>query len=424
MSLRGLSVKSGISEKARGISKEGAKVSATWIEIDLDAIINNYQEIISYLQPQSRLMAVVKADAYGMGAVEVARVLQEAGCEAFAVTTVAEGIILREHGIEAQILVLGPVLKDELNEALQNDLQLTLSGLGQIEDMEQCALSLGKTLQVHIKLETGMGRTGFFYENLEDLAKMLGGCCRVKAVGIYTHFARGAQRDRSYTQEQYTRFQKGVNRLEELGLSGLLKHVCNSAAFLDYPQWHHDFVRIGTLLIGHVPAPGFAGKLKLKDPWAAKTRIVQLRKVPKGTFVGYQSIYKTKKETQLAVIPVGYADGFGVIPHFVPQGFWDFIKIVIKNFLALFGIYLGGENATLQGQTVPVAGKVGMQLTILDVGDRPCQVGDEVIIPLRRTLASARIPRIYSKEKRILSKREIKEGYLPVKPEYVKIDHE
>lgn len=393
-------------------------MSATWIEIDLDAILNNYQEIVSHLQPLSRLMAVVKADAYGIGSVEVARVLQEAGCEAFAVTTVTEGIILREHGIHAQILVLGPVLKDELSESLQADLLLTLSSLEQIEDLEESASSLGKTAQVHIKLETGMGRTGFVYENLEDLARALGDCSWVKPVGIFTHFARGAQRDRTYTQEQYTRFQRGVNRLEELGMPGLLKHVCNSAAFLDYPEWHHDFVRIGTLLIGHVPAPGFAGKLKLSDPWLAKTRIVHLRKVPKGTFVGYQSVYQTKKETQLAVIPVGYADGFGLIPHLIPQGFWDFIKIVIKNFLALFGIYLGGENAILGGHTVPVAGKVGMQLTILDVGDRPCQVGDEVIIPLRRTLANARIPRIYRKNKRIFSKRGIEEGVLPFNPEY------
>lgn len=397
-------------------------MSATWIEVDLDAILNNYQEIVSHLQSQSRLMAVVKADAYGMGAVEVARVLQEAGCEAFAVTTVSEGVILRERGIDAPILVLGPVLKDEFAEALQANLLLALSSLEQISDLEQTALTLGKEAQVHIKLETGMGRTGFFYEDLEDLAQALGECSHVKSVGIFTHFARGAQRDRNYTQEQYTRFQRGVTRLEELGVSGLLKHVCNSAAFLDYPEWHHDFVRIGTLLIGHVPAPRFAGKLRLRDPWVAKTQIIHLRKVPKGTFAGYQSIYRTKKDTQLAVIPVGYADGFGLIPHLVPQGLWDFIKIVIKNFLALFGVYLGGEIVTLGGRTVPVAGKVGMQLTILDVGDNPCQLGDEVVIPLRRTLANPRITRIYRREKRICLKREMKEGFLPLYPEYANDD--
>lgn len=393
-------------------------MSETWIEVNLDAVLNNYQEIIGHLQPQSRLMAVVKADAYGMGAVQVAHVLQEAGCEAFAVTTVSEGIILREHGIDASILVLGPVLKEEVEEALQANLQLTLSSFGQIQSLEEFAADLGKTAQVHIKLETGMGRTGFFYEDLEDLAQALAANSHIKAVGVFTHLARAAQRDRTYTQEQYNHFQKGVKRLEELGVNGMLKHICNSAAFLDFPEWHLDFVRVGTLLIGHFPAPSFAGKLKLKDPWVAKTRIIHLRNVPKGTYVGYQSIYRTKKETQLAVIPVGYADGFGVVPHFVPQGFWDFIKIVIKNMLALFGVYLGGETVNLRGYAVPVAGKIGMQLTVLDVGNFSCQVGDEVVIPLRRTLANPRIDRIYCKDKTFFVKRGIKEGFLSLNTEY------
>lgn len=393
-------------------------MSGAWIEIDLDAVIHNYQEIVKHLQPESHVMAVVKGDGYGLGAVPMAQVLLEAGCEAFAVTTVSEGVILRQQGISAKILVLGPVLPDELAEALQADLMLTLSNLGQIADIEQTAIAIGKTAQVHIKLETGMGRTGFFYEDLEDLARALENSIHIKVLGIYTHLARAIQRDRSYSQEQFNRFQRGVNRLEELGLTGLWRHICNSAAFLDYPEWHLDFVRVATLLIGHAPSPGFAGRLTLRDPWIAKARIVQLRKVPKGTFVGYQSIYRTRKDTQLAVIPVGYADGFGVEPHFVPQGFWDFIKIVIKNFLALFGVYLGGETVRLNGHIVPVAGKVGMQLTVLDVGEADCHVGDEVVIPLRRTLANPRLTRIYSREKRIFTKRRLEEGFLPLHPEY------
>lgn len=393
-------------------------MSGTWIEVNLDAVLNNYQEILKYLQPQSRLMAVVKADAYGLGAIQVAQALQEAGCEAFAVTTVSEGIILREHGVSASILVLGPVLKEEVKKALEANLQVTLSSLEQIQALEEFAADLGKTAQVHIKLETGMGRTGFFDEDLEKLAQAFAESPHIKAVGVFTHLARAAQRDRSYTQEQYNRFQKGVKRLEELGMNGMLKHICNSAAFLDNPEWHLDFVRVGTLLIGHLPAPSFAGKLKLEDPWVAKTRIIHLRNVPKGTYVGYQSIYRTKKKTQLAVIPVGYADGFGVVPHFVPQGFWDFIKIVMKNFLALFGVYLGGETVTLGGHVVPVAGKIGMQLTVLDVSDYSCHVGDEVVIPLRRTLANPRIARIYCKDKTFFAKRTIQEGFLSLNTEY------
>ncbi|EHL05037.1 alanine racemase [Desulfitobacterium hafniense DP7] len=393
-------------------------MSDAWIDINLDAIANNYREVTQQLSPAARVMAVVKADAYGLGAVPVAQTLQKLGCPAFAVTTVEEGLILRQHGVEGIILVLGPVSAEQMAEALASDLQLTLSDFHMLREWETVAAGLGMEAKVHLKLETGMGRTGFFEKEWGELAAQLKQSPHITPVGVYTHLARAAQRDRVYTRQQVESFQRGVNLLEEQGFAGLWKHVCNSAAFLDYPDWHYDFIRTGTLLIGHFPATAFAGKLTLQDPWVAKARIVSLRRVPKGTFVGYQSIYRTKAETQLAVIPVGYADGFGVQPHFVPQGVWDFIKIVIKNFLALCRIYIGQESVILQGHRVPVAGKIGMQLTVLDVGNLPCETGDEVILPLRRTQANPRLLRQYWSEKRLIAKRHIKEGFLQSYPEY------
>lgn len=393
-------------------------MSNAWIDINLDAIANNYREITQHLSPGARVMAVVKADAYGLGAVPVAHTLQKLGCEAFAVTTVEEGLILRQHGIEGIILVLGPVSTEQMEEAIEADIQLTLSDFSMLAECEAVAAHLGKEAKVHLKLETGMGRTGFFENDWEALAASLKGSAHITPVGAYTHLARAAQRDRAYTQQQYECFQRGIKALEQHGIDGLWKHICNSAAFLDYPEWHHDFIRTGTLLIGHYPSTAFGGKLKLQDPWTAKARIVSLRQVPKGTFVGYQSIYQTKAATQLAVIPVGYADGFGVQPHFVPQGIVDFIKIVIKNFLALCGVYVGQETVSLQGHSIRVAGKIGMQLTVLDVGELSCQVGDEVTLPLRRTQANPRLLRQYWSEKRLIAKRNIKEGFLQSYPEY------
>ncbi|MGE4271787.1 MAG: alanine racemase [Desulfitobacterium sp.] len=393
-------------------------MSNAWIDINLDAIANNYREITQRLSQGARVMAVVKADAYGLGAVPIAQTLQKLGCEAFAVTTVEEGLILRQHEIQGIILVLGPVSSEQMKEALEADLQLTLGDFNMITQCATVAAQLGKEAQVHLKLETGMGRTGFLEKDWEDLAESIKATDSINPVGIYTHLARAAQRDRSYTQQQYAAFQRGVRIMEQHGFVGLWKHICNSAAFLDYPEWHYDFIRTGTLLVGHFPAIAFAGMLKLQDPWVAKARIISLRQVPKGTFVGYQSIYRTKAETRLAVIPVGYTDGFGVQPHFVPQGFWDFIKIIIKNLLALCGIYVGQETVAWQGHSIRVAGKIGMQLTVLDVGGLPCQVGDEVILPLRRTQANPRILRQYWSEERFITKREIKEGYLQTYPEY------
>ncbi|WP_407306198.1 alanine racemase [Desulfosporosinus sp. SB140] len=397
-------------------------MTGTWIEVDLDAVVENYHEIIKHLRPGARCMAVVKADAYGLGAVEVARALEQAGCEAFAVTKVDEGLILREHGIKGIILVLGPTTKAEWPEAIKAELHLTLSEVSWIKTLNEVSLELEQEgfpkVKVHLKLETGMGRTGFWPSELAELAEALACAPHIRVEGAYTHFARAAQKDKQFTSAQYERFQASLARLNTLGISSPWQHVCNSAAFLDYPEWHHDFVRIGTLLVGHYPGPGFSGKIKLRDPWAAKSKISQLRKVPKGTYVGYQSIYRTKSETQLAVIPVGYADGFGLVPHLVPQGGIDFLKIVLKNFAALFGISIGQERVELKGQSVRVAGKIGMQLTVLDIGMLNCSLGDEVRIPLRRTVANARIPRIYRHGEQILSKRVIKEGVLPAYTEY------
>ena len=397
-------------------------MAETWIEVNLDLLAENYQEVIKHLRPGSRCMAVVKSDAYGLGAVEVARSLQRAGCEAFAVTRVEEGLILREHGIEGLILVLGPTTKEEWPRAITAKLQLTMTELTWIEELNEVGskveLEFDQQIQVHLKLETGMGRTGFQFSELEELSTTLSRANHIQVSGVYTHFARAAQRDKRYTLKQYERFKSFVARLEELGIHPTWKHVCNSAAFLDYPEWHLDFVRIGTLLIGHYPGQEFSGKLNLRDPWLAKSRIVHLRKVPKGTHVGYQSIYHTKKATQLAVIPVGYADGFGVAPHFLPQGWLDFVKIIIKNFLALFGIYLGQEKVELNGRAVQVAGKIGMQLTVIDVGMQECALGDEIRIPIRRTVANPRIARVYRQDGQILSERILKEGVLLVNTEY------
>lgn len=395
-------------------------MAGTWIEVDLNAVVRNYQEVVKHLRSGARCMAVVKADAYGLGAIEVARALERAGCEAFAVTRVEEGLILREYGIRGIILVLGPTTKQEWPRAIAAQLQLTLSELSWIAELNESYSELGcpMPVQVHLKLETGMGRTGFRFSELEQLAISLTKAPQIDVQGVYTHFARAAQRDQRYTLEQYERFSAATIRLEELGICPTWKHVCNSAAFLDYPQWHHDFVRIGTLLIGHYPGQGFSGRLTLSDPWVARSQIVHLRKVPKGTNVGYQSIYRTKSETQLAVIPVGYADGFGLEPHFTPQGWIDFLKIVIKNLAALIGVFLGQERVELKGRSVRVAGKIGMQLTVLDVGMQDCALGDEVVIPLRRTVANPRISRKYIQGGQILSERILEEGISLVSTEY------
>lgn len=389
-----------------------------WVEVDLDSVKHNYRQILARIKPGCTVMAVVKADGYGLGAVELARALVEEGCSHFAVTTVAEALILRREGIDSTILVLGPSSADDWNSAVQHGIQLTVSQLEWIPQLDRMASEAGAAVQIQLKFETGMGRTGFRPEQMHELASLIAAAKNVEITGAYTHFARAAQRDRNYTRAQYQAFCQCVQSLNELGVDIPSKHVCNSASFLDYPEYHEDMVRIGTLLTGHFPSLMFQNMLDLKDPWVCKARIVHLQKAPKGTYVGYQSIYKTKNDTVLAVIPVGYADGFGVEPKLVPQGIVDLVKIIIKNTASLCGYQLGREKITLRGRTVTVAGKIGMQLTVIDVGSCPCQLGEEVILPVRRTQANPRIPRLYIKNTVIFKKRIIEEGFLSLNTEY------
>jgi alanine racemase len=389
-----------------------------WIEVDLDAIVHNYKQVLSKLEPATELMAVVKADAYGLGAVEVARALQDEGCACFAVTTVQEALILRQQEIRGKILVLGPSSQEDWQEAIAKDIELTVSQLGALSALDQAARACGKKAVIQLKLETGMGRTGFTEEQLAQLADALQRASSLEIAGAFTHLARAAQRDHQYTKIQHERFAHGLTRLEAAGIQIPAKHICNSAAYLDFKEYHYDYVRVGTLLSGHFPSPAFEGRLDLKDPWVVKARITHLQKVPKGTYVGYQSLYRSKKDTTLAVVPAGYADGFGLEPKLVPQGFWDLVKIIVKNTAALFGWQLGREKVLVKNQTVQIAGKIGMQLTVLDLDKLECRLGEEVRLPIRRTSANPRIPRLYKKDGEFFRKRIIQEGFLTLDTEY------
>ncbi|MGI5902138.1 MAG: alanine racemase [Desulfitobacteriia bacterium] len=389
-----------------------------WIEIDLDAVKHNYRQVVSNLEPSCKVMAVVKADAYGLGAIEVARALEEEGCSTFAVTNISEAVVLRQGGIEGKILVLGPSSVEEWPLAVQQGLELTIAQLNLIPLLDEIAAQQGLRAGIHLKIETGFGRAGFTREMLPSLAEEIKKVSHLEVLGAYTHLARGAQREHEYSRLQHQKFISSLEKLAELGVTVPSKHICNSAGFLDFPEYHYDFVRIGTLLGGHFPSPAFEGRLDLQDPWKVLAKIVHLQKVPKGTYVGYQSLYKTKQETTLAVIPIGYADGFGLEPKLIPQGVIDLGKIIIKNIASLFGWQLGREKVTWRGKPVRIAGKIGMQLTVIDVGDLPCQLGDQITLPLRRTCASARITRIYKKNGEFYRKRIIKEGFSPLHREY------
>lgn len=373
-----------------------------WVEIDLDAIEHNYSQIRQMLDKRTRILGVVKADAYGHGAVEVARTLERIGADMLGVTTVEEGRQLRENQIALPILVFGPFLPLEIETILEAELTVTISSKEQFKWLKKALQNSKRQVRVHLKVETGMGRTGFMPSELIEIAVEISKTHGLILEGVYSHLATAMWKNKKFAQAQFKIFQNTMQTLELAGISGLVKHISNSAAILDLPEMHLDMVRLGTLLYGQYPAPRFEGRLKLHDPWMFKSRILYLRKLPAGCTVGYGRTFKTSKPTTVAVIPVGFSDGFQLEPLLKAAGLVDLCKGWIKQLLYYVNHPLMAPRVFLENGEGRVIGKVGMQLTMVDItGIDGAEIGSVVRIPVRRTAVGMAVPRVYLKDKYI-----------------------
>lgn len=369
---------------------------ARWVEIDLKAIAHNVEQVRMLLGPGVGLLAVVKADAYGHGLVEVSRVALARGASMLGVTHPEEGVALRESGITAPILVFRPLLPGEEGIAIAYGLTPSVSSLEQARRLSAAAERASRPVAVHLKLETGMGRTGFLPEALKREAAELFSLPCLRWEGIYTHFAAAAT-DPGFTRSQFRIFLDVVRYLEEGGVFFALRHVCNSAAALLYPEMRLDLVRVGTLLYGQFPA-GIRGEpLDLRDAWSFWARVIHLQRLRRGESVGYGRTYRAKRDTTIAVLPVGYSEGFGVDVSPRPSGMLDLLKVMAKTAGAYFGMPWGTQYVSVNGTAAPVVGRVGMELTCVDVGKIPdIEVGVPVRLQARRTLIRSSVPRLFT----------------------------
>ena len=365
----------------------------SWIEIDLDKVIHNLNQVKEFVG-HTKILGVVKANAYGIGAVETARVLEKADTDMLGVTTLSEGIRLREAGIALPILVFSPLLEEQMERALQADLTITISFPEHVFQLGSAADYVGKAANVHIKVETGMGRTGISPKEVINVVEKIIAHDKINLEGIYTHFPKATVK--KTTEKQFELFNNTVENVKRLGCEQLLAHCCNSAAALLYPEMHGDMVRVGTLLYGQYPL-GVLKTIDIKDPWSAKAKIIYLRRMPKGTGVGYGHEYVTKRDTYIGIIPLGFTDGFGVMPLTRAKSLTDMAKMLLKTVLGYFGWSENQLKVHAGNYSYPVVGRIGMQLTMIDLGDKPhINVGDEVSIFLRRTMADNQLERRYS----------------------------
>ncbi|MDM8517219.1 alanine racemase [Desulfobacterales bacterium HSG16] len=340
--------------------------------INLDAIAHNLKELAQIPEPDVKIMAVVKADAYGHGAVQVAGTAVKSGADWLGTARIHEGIHLRENGLDVPILIFGytpPALADEL---MKYDLSQTISSQENAVKLSNAATAFGGRIKIHLKIDSGMGRFGFLVGSPSDTASLqktekvqaiikdilsIARLPGLEMTGICTHFAAADSSDKAYSNTQFEFFMGIIEKLNKAGLDFSIRHAANSAAIIDMPDTHLDMVRAGISLYGFYPSDQVnKDAVDLIPAMELAAGIAHLKKVPAGFHVSYGPTYSTSKPTTLATVPIGYADGYSRL-------------LSSKGHMLVHGI------------KAPIVGRVCMDMTIIDVGHIPdvC-VEDKVII--------------------------------------------
>lgn len=327
----------------------------TWVEIDLNALAQNYKALKRNLPQGTKLMAAVKANAYGHGIVEISRKLVECGTDYLGVSSVDEALVLRKNFIKTPILNLGAFLKGDCQAILDYDITTTVTDLRIAKFLDIAAARLKKKAKVHVKIDTGMGRLGVWYKEADEFIIKLCSLKNLVVEGLYTHFP-SADSDEEFTRSQITAFCSLVDKLAIQGVVIPLKHLANSMAVIGFKDSHFNLVRPGLALYGLHPKEEMLDKISLKPVLSFKTRVVYLKNVARGRSISYGRTYITKKKTQVATIPVGYGDGYN--------------RLLSNKGSVLIG-----------GKFCPIVGVVCMDQTMVDVsGLESIKIEDEVVL--------------------------------------------
>lgn len=326
--------------------------------INIDAIRSNISQVKSKLKKDTKLMVIVKADAYGHGAVRVSQALQGEVADAYGVAIIEEAIELREAGITKPILILGYTPKEQFRLVISYDVIQTVYRYEMAEELSAEAINQGKTAKIHIKVDTGMSRLGFNNtdKSLEDI-KRIASLEGVSIEGVFSHFAKADEADRESVKGQIERFDKFYDLLKQEGIYIPLRHMSNSAGMIEYPEAEYDMIRCGIVSYGVYPSNEVSQDVfSLQPAMDLKSHVVFIKEVEAGTGISYGSTYITKRKTRVATIPVGYADGYS-------RNMSNVGKVIIRK------------------QYAPIIGRICMDYFMVDVTDiKDISEGDVVTL--------------------------------------------
>ena len=371
-----------------------------WAEVNLDNLLHNFSEVRRLVGKDVKILAAVKADAYGHGAVPCSKALVEAGADMFGVAMVTEGVELRNAGITNPILNLGYTPREQYGLLLKYNLSAAVYNSAHAQVLNSLAAKKSTKAHIHVKIDTGMGRLGFQAndQTIREI-KSINALPYLKIDGVFTHFAASDMKDKSYTRKQFELFQWILGKLRDNDVEIPIKHVSNSAAIIDLPEYNLDMVRPGGMLYGYMPSEGRSDRVNLKPCMSLKARFSNVKTVAEGTALSYGLTFVTNRRSVIGTVPLGYADGY-------------------RRALSNCGI------VGIDGKSVPVVGRVCMDqfmvdLTNLDVdlinvdevtifggygsptveelAKQLCTIPDEIICDIAR-----RVPRVYLRDGKIV----------------------
>lgn len=329
---------------------------AVWAQIDLSAVEHNIKQIRGKIKKGTKLCAIIKADAYGHGAIAVAKTAVQAGAEYLAVAILNEALELRNAGFKEPILILGYTPPDQAEFVVDRGISQTVFSFEAAKILSEAAVRQNKTIKVHLKIDTGMSRIGILPEEAGRLSRRISALPHVEIEGIFSHFATSDCKDKAFAHHQLERFNAALKHVEAEGITIPLKHMANSAAILDMPEAHFDMVRAGVILYGLWPSEEVDKSVQLRPALQLKAKIAYVKKVVSGQPISYGCLFVTARESIIATLPIGYADGYT-------------------------RLLTGKAQVMVRGKRVPVVGKICMDQCMLDVTDVDgVKAGDEVIL--------------------------------------------